>query len=63
MELRLGSTGKKDVEDEPTNGNLAGGCCFDFNKVSCHSRPAKLLKGLCFSPRFSLVALLHVAFC
>ena len=33
MELRLGSSGKKDVEDEPTKGNLAGGCCFDFNKV------------------------------
>ena len=33
MELRLGSSGKKDAEDEPTKGNLAGGCCFDFNKV------------------------------
>ncbi len=35
MELRLGSSGKKDAEDEPTKGNLAGGCCFDFNKVLC----------------------------
>lgn len=34
MELRLGNSGKKHVEDEPTKGNLAGGCCFDFNKVS-----------------------------
>ena len=37
MELRLGSSGKKDAEDEPTKGNLAGGCCFDFNKVSALS--------------------------
>jgi len=37
MELRLGSSGKKDAEDEPTKGNLAGGCCFDFNKVSACS--------------------------
>ena len=34
MELRLGSSGKKEAEDEPTKGSLAGGCCFDFNKVS-----------------------------
>lgn len=33
MELRIGSNDKKEVEDEPTKGNLAGGCCFDFNKV------------------------------
>lgn len=33
MELRIGSNEKKEVEDEPTKGNLAGGCCFDFNKV------------------------------
>lgn len=34
MELRIGSSkDRKDVEDEPTKGNLAGGCCFDFNKV------------------------------
>ncbi|DBB04306.1 TPA: Dynein, 78 kDa intermediate chain, flagellar outer arm [Trebouxia sp. C0004] len=36
MELRLGSSGKKDAEDEPTKGNLAGGCCFDFNKAQDH---------------------------
>ena len=40
MELRLGSSGKKDAEDEPTKGNLAGGCCFDFNKVSACSYSA-----------------------
>lgn len=34
MELRIGSSGNKEVEDEPTKGNLAGGCCFDFNRVS-----------------------------
>lgn len=33
MELRLGSTAGKDAQDEPTKGSLAGGCCFDFNKV------------------------------
>ena len=33
MELRLGSSSKKEAEDEPTKGSLAGGCCFDFNKV------------------------------
>ena len=33
MELRIGSSGRKEAEDEPTKGNLAGGCCFDFNKV------------------------------
>ena len=38
MELRIGSSGKKEVEDEPTKGNLAGGCCFDFNRVS-HCQP------------------------
>ena len=34
MELRIGSSAKKEVEDEPTKGSLAGGCCFDFNKVA-----------------------------
>ena len=38
MELRLGSTGGKDAQDEPTKGSLAGGCCFDFNKV-CNTAP------------------------
>lgn len=36
MELRIGSSGRKEAEDEPTKGNLAGGCCFDFNKVCLH---------------------------
>ena len=38
MELRLSSTGGKDAQDEPTKGSLAGGCCFDFNKV-CNIAP------------------------
>ncbi len=47
MELRLGSSGKKDAEDEPTKGNLAGGCCFDFNKV----RACSYSDDDCVSPR------------
>ena len=29
----MDSTGHKVAQDEPSKGPLAGGCCFDFNKV------------------------------
>lgn len=71
MELRIGSTGRKEVEDEPTKGNLAGGCCFDFNKVCLHllrrarTGPALPAKTTNFtSPyRLQLVHAMLVALC
>ena len=50
MELRLGSSSKKEAEDEPTKGSLAGGCCFDFNKVGIKLLALVLLQ---------LVAMMH----